>query len=311
MRDARDEQARAWLVRLNSGRATEADRAAHVEWCREPSNADAWKRAHRAWSLLGRLGSSAAEVDALVAPKPERTHARRAVLAAAVTALLLGGVWSYRPYPIAGLFADAATAPGVTRTMTLADGSRIALNGATAIDVRMNGDVREVELLAGEAMFEVTHDAGRPFTVSAGGARVTVTGTRFTVRKIGDRITMMLAEGSVTASSSGDPSEINARPGQRVEWEEGHMTSSAVPIAQIGAWRGGRMVFLSRSLAEVLDELSLYRSGRIAMIGDVGRLRVTGAFDTARPEQLLASLPESLPVTVTEIGPITILRHAD
>jgi transmembrane sensor len=55
------------------------------------------------------------------------------------------------------------TKVGEQRSVLLADGSRVTLNTASRIEVRLQADQRVVQLLQGEALFEVAHDAQRPF----------------------------------------------------------------------------------------------------------------------------------------------------
>lgn len=63
--------------------------------------------------------------------------------------------------------------------------------------VRYRAGQRIVALLEGEAMFEVTHDAARPFMVDAGIGTVTVTGTRFDVRRDESMVEVAVESGSV------------------------------------------------------------------------------------------------------------------
>ncbi|WEK45172.1 MAG: FecR family protein [Candidatus Andeanibacterium colombiense] len=307
--DLRDQQARAWLARLHGGRASADDRAAHARWrADDAANEAAWTRAERTWVMLGALGGSAAEFErAHGRPKPGT--ARRAAFVAGLAAVLcLGAVWSYRPYPVAGLFADAATAPGERRSFALDDGSRVTLTGSSVVDFEMDGGHRGATLIEGEALFEVAHDPAHPFVVRAGDARVMVTGTRFTVRRTAAGATLMLAQGSVNAASAAGGAALAIRPGGRVDWAGGRMAAGQVPLRDIAAWQRGRLIFRSRPLSEVLETLSLYRGGRIYAPGAAGSLRVTGVIDVARPDLFLAGLPESLPVQVTRFGPITIIR---
>ena len=51
----------------------------------------------------------------------------------------------------------------VSHTVTLADGTRVTLDGATRLEVRLGARRRQVELVRGEAFFDVAHDAARPF----------------------------------------------------------------------------------------------------------------------------------------------------
>jgi transmembrane sensor len=57
---------------------------------------------------------------------------------------------------------------GERRTLTLADGSSIDLNARSKVRVRFSNAERDVELLQGQALFEVAKDKARPFVVTAG-----------------------------------------------------------------------------------------------------------------------------------------------
>jgi transmembrane sensor len=89
------------------------------------------------------------------------------------------------------------TAPGEQRTVVLEEGSRITLNTRTRIAVHLARHVREVVLRDGEAFFEVSKDASRPFTVrtSIGSARAI--GTRFDVYLEDNHLSVTTQEGKV------------------------------------------------------------------------------------------------------------------
>src|SRR3546814_10209376 len=73
---------------------------------------------------------------------------------------------------------------------------------------------RRVELAEGEALFRVEHDAGRPFTVEAGNGRVTVTGTRFDVRRDADSTRVAVEQGSVKVQGRDATQEIGRASGR-------------------------------------------------------------------------------------------------
>ena len=73
------------------------------------------------------------------------------------------------------------TAVGEQREMQLPDGSMIALNTDSQLEVTYGENYRDVRLLKGEALFEVTRDPARPFIVDAGIRRVEAVGTAFVV----------------------------------------------------------------------------------------------------------------------------------
>ena len=56
------------------------------------------------------------------------------------------------------------TAAGEVRQLALADGSRVTLDGGTAVDIDLAGDARRVRLYRGEVYVEVA-PGGKPFVV--------------------------------------------------------------------------------------------------------------------------------------------------
>ena len=67
------------------------------------------------------------------------------------------------------------------RRITLEDGSVVHMDANSRITVLISTTQRQIELLTGRVLFEVTHDPRRPFSVIAGNARTTDLGTRFQV----------------------------------------------------------------------------------------------------------------------------------
>ena len=97
-----------------------------------------------------------------------------------------------------------STAVGEQRSITLADGSLIKLNTRTTIRHRFDESTRRVELIEGEALFDVARDEQRPFIVTAGATEVRVLGTSFNVYKQSDlEATVSVLEGRVTVRATG------------------------------------------------------------------------------------------------------------
>ena len=87
-------------------------------------------------------------------------------------------------------------------------------------------------------------------------------------------------------------------------------TPVAVDRAAGEAWRHGRLVFYRASLADVVAELERYRGGRILPLGRrLADLRVTGAFDTARPDDALDVIAAALSIEVSRLPLGLVLLH--
>jgi transmembrane sensor len=248
----------------------------------------------------------AARLRALCEAPPER-HQRRPVLryavAASVLAVALGlGLFSGLNHP-APYTAEFSTALGERRHVALPDGSVVDLDSRSRIQVRFETDRRSVELTEGEAMFSVEHDTRRPFVVEAGSGKVTVTGTRFDVRR-GSRDTRVVVEqGTVKVqgreAADSDFINLTAGLGTHVDAQGKVADAYTVNPAEMTAWRNGKLVFNNASLAEVAEQVSRYREKPLK-VGNaaVGNLRLTSVFKSDNTDALLKALPNILPVAV-------------
>lgn len=77
------------------------------------------------------------------------------------------------------------------------DGSILWLNSSTTINVDYSEDYRRINLMTGEAHFEVAKDATRPFEVYADNRLVRAIGTAFTVHKLNGKVEVLVSEGTV------------------------------------------------------------------------------------------------------------------
>jgi transmembrane sensor len=166
---------------------------------------------------------------------------------------------------VAGFFAFAMlsnrdapyaieTSAGETRTVSLADGSEILLNGGTKIVLDKN-DTRLVEIARGEARFAVKHDDSDPFTVVAGEQRLVDMGTVFNVVRTDRQLRVGVAEGAVRVE--GMARTIELRPGDSLAADKnGKIEISQRPVAAIGSWADGELIYDQAPLEQVAGDLS-------------------------------------------------------
>lgn len=274
-------EAAAWLARLYGD---DDVRPALDAWLAEdPAHAAAFARASEVWAILPRA-ARAGEERAHVGPAPERARLPGVAVAIAASLLLgLGALWWSL-----GSAGDYATRPGEQKVATLEDGSRIALNTDTRVGVQFDGGRRHIKLEKGEAMFEVAHDADRPFVVVAGDTRVQAIGTVFIVRRTADDVIVTLIKGKV-AVSHGQPSAAGAtegplmlRPGEKLtEPEDGPIRIEPESVEVATAWRRGQTVFRETPLGSAVSELNRY-GGPVIVVDDprIAALPISGVFAT-------------------------------
>jgi transmembrane sensor len=182
--------------------------------------------------------------------------------AAAAVVLLIAGTFIWRAVGRDGSGSEAATYAtlvGQTDSVALADGTRILLGPGSQLTVSAayGAATREVEL-RGEALFDVPHDATRPFTVRAGNAIIEDLGTTFAVRSdIADEVRVVVTSGSVRLR----PANAAAQNGVTLQAGERGVLSAGVTTAQPAApeddlaWTRGHLVFDGAPLHVVAAEL--------------------------------------------------------
>jgi transmembrane sensor len=119
-----------------------------------------------------------------------------ATAACAMSLVIAGAVWWQAEH-----FPLYATDIGERRSITLADGSTVDLNARSRIRVEFSGAERHVELLQGQALFQVAKDKNRPFIVASGDATVRAVGTQFDVNRKASGTTVTVLEGRVAVYS--------------------------------------------------------------------------------------------------------------
>lgn len=292
--EAIEDQALDWLIRRNAPDWAEDGQLELDAWLEESmAHKAAFWRADYLWQQADRIRSLGFDNDHLV-----DDHDRRrkwwptAVAASLVAAVGIGGL------SLAPRFFDQAvqqqvqqarfdTPIGGRRVVPLVDGSKVELNTQTALRTSIGRSMREVWLDSGEAFFEIAHRDGEPFVVHAGRQTITVLGTKFSVRRDRDRVTVNVLEGRVrvedregtmthasiitagdTAISRGPSTLIAAKSDERVE--------NAL------AWRDGMLSFDQAPLTEVVGEFNRYNRIRLVVTdAAAGQIPIGGSFQAS------------------------------
>lgn len=209
--------------------------------------------------------------------------------------------------------ADHVTSTAEVRSLDLEDGTAVSLAPDSAIAVAFDSGERKVELLQGEAFFEVTSDPDRAFRVTADEMNVTVLGTAFNVRLADRSVSVAVREGLVgLRPGSGLPPETGD-PAERLEltagdWavldENAEVRRGRLPPDEIGAWREGRLVARERAMSDVLDDLRRYHTGLILLTDPaLGTQKVTGIYNLDDPVAAVRVLASPLGASVRQITP--------
>lgn len=334
--DPRLEEAMDWLLRLRQAPDDLGLRGEVETWhTADPDHARAWQQARKAWQVMGELPPATAgawetkttpipppgpsparppsarrKTRAAGRPRRARTGLALAALAAAACLALVFG-----PSLVLRLQADHVTAAAETRRLTLEDGSVLHLAPESAVDLRFTAEGRKVALLAGDAFFEVTPDAQRPFVVVAADLEARVVGTAFGVGLSAGAISVEVESGvvGVRAEAAVPPVDLRLDLGQHLHFDRDSKTAALDRRApgDMATWRHGKLLVIDASIAEVVEELRRYQSGWIVIADErLAAKRVNGIYDLRNPDSALRALVHPAGGRVQEITPLLrVLRR--
>lgn len=311
--DACAREAIAWMVRLQSGEAGEADQAAFAAWlAKDERHRLAWQHLSApvsqvfapARSFGQKLPGHGLRMAQAVDDAQSRLQRRRRALRGA---LALGGLGAgtaalvQRWTPLQEQFADMHTATGERRRFVLSDGSSLLLNARSAADLEFDAQQRGVRLRRGAAVADIVPERRRRFSLQlrhgevrsvamAGTARVLVQ------QRQEDSLVVALQEAFDLRPLAGPG--LRLAPGEAASLSrDGARVQPEAPTAA-DAWVRGRVVAYDRPLGEVVDALRAYRVGLIRISEEAAALRVYGNYPLDDTLQALASIAETLPVLV-------------
>ncbi len=211
---------------------------------------------------------------------------------------------------------EAATGTGELRDLALPDGSQVAMNANSRLQVHYYPYRRETVLDKGEAFFKVAPDTNKPFTVTSGHSEVRVVGTAFNVRAAPPEVVVQVQEGRVALRSTlpGSPQPVTLTAGMAMALEpaRGHYRQLAVKADEVAEWRTGQVYFQRRPLAQVAQELARYLDAPVVVADPAIRaIPISGLLALADPERFLLALPSVADVRVQRLpeGGWRILRQ--
>jgi transmembrane sensor len=294
------EQAAEWLVRLQEG-ATREQQDACEQWrASDPQHALAWERAERLLDKLGTLPPQLAMPVLSRAPTASRRAAVARIVALMLSVPVAWGGWRYaqsQPWS-----ADLHTAVGERRMVTLADGTGITLNTASAIDVRYTSAERLITLRNGEMLVRSGHaHDGRPLRIATPDGTLQALGTLFNVRRHACGTSLAVLEGAVRITPACAPEEaLVIDAGSQTRFNQRHVAPIRATDASMTAWTSGMLLADQMRLDELVAELSRYRNGLLRVDPAVAALRVSGAFPVDNSERTLDMLVSTYPVDAVQ-----------
>jgi transmembrane sensor len=237
-----------------------------------------------------------------------RWTAAAAVVVAAVSA---AAWWQFTRPPV------YETDVGEQRTVLLDDGSVVRLNSRSKFSVRLEPERRGIELLEGQALFEVAKDPTRPFIVKSGDIAIRAVGTAFDVYRKQTGTVVTVVEGAVQVSLEGAGAAVDREDSGSARGEENKPLSAGqqavvkplgtierregVNVAAATSWLQRELVFSGESLGSVVDEFNRYNKRTIVLTDpSLVDLRVNAVFNSTNPEALLKFVSRYDGIQVTQ-----------
>lgn len=290
-----------WLARQdNTAEWTASDEQQLHDWLDgHVAHRVAWLRLKRAWDRADALGESRWASPWRFAPPAGRGHHGRIAAFACAVIASVGLYLAHAPQLAPAEREQFATAVGARQGLTLADGSHVMLNTHTRARVAISGKERKFWLDEGEAFFDIQRDPGRPFVLLAGNDRITVLGTKFSVRRDGDLTRVTVLEGRVKFEAGAAARHTDGAESSTI------LTPNYSAIASAGSvlvgvktaqeterelsWRSGWLEFDNRPLAEIAAEFNRYNRRQL-VIDDAGGLLLSGRFDMYNVDGFVRSI---------------------
>jgi transmembrane sensor len=303
------EQAAKWATQIEVGSIDPATHEPLRKWLEgNPRRRGALLRAEAALSFLDRGRALSG-----IVPKPQARPIwiRRKFLfaGAALAASILGAaVWVAAPHRY-------GTSVGEIKQLPLSDGSVIAINTQSAVEVAMSSKVRQVTLTSGEAWFKVAHDKARPFVVSAGRIRVRAVGTAFSVRRRDEGADVQVTEGVVEMWTIGEENRrVQMSAGSRStvsEYEPPKILKASSDIERSLAWREGRIVLEGETLDEAVAQFNRYNTRKLTISdSQLAEEKLVGQFRATDPVTFADAVATTLGATIVEEGDTIRLSRA-
>ncbi len=307
-------QAAEWFARLQDKALHEEDYLRWQAWlAADPAHARVWQRVEAISqpfkALAGAVPAATARATLGQVHASERRHVlRRLGLGVTILGcgLLLRQTLPWQGWLNAYAIANAPyrTQMGERKQWRLQDGTLLALNTATAVDVTYDQALRRIVLHQGEVLITTAHDLhqpARPLVVDTAHARLTALGTRFTVRGDLQGGHVAVFEGTVRVSPQAAAS-VEVLAGQQASFTATGVVADGRADFAREAWSRGQLVADNVQLANFIAELNRYTRVPIRVQPAVANLHLVGVYPLNHPKQdiplILAAIESVLPVRI-------------
>ena len=296
-------EAALWFGRMRNAEPDDPQRGCFEAWLMaSPEHAAEYAAFDDLWVDLESTPRMQAIANAMSHRQQSGQRRMRAIALALIAVFVgtFGGRQAWLHWPQ----YELEIAAGPIRQVSLPDGSEIVIDAASKATVRYTRSGRYVDIVQGDAIFDVAHDAQRPFRVEGGSAHVTVLGTRFAVTRLDESTRVSVERGRVSVESDATAPGLLLTAGQVAEVPS---RSESVPrlsnkrAEDAFAFEHGSLVFDEATLAEVAQSLSRHRSEPVRVASALkSEPKLTAVVQLKDIDSFLRVLPSIAPVVLQQ-----------
>ncbi|KAE9650536.1 FecR domain-containing protein [Pseudomonas sp. PB106] len=295
------DQAIHWQVRLGFNQPDEQTQRAFEHWLQQrPEHLLAWQR-------VKALGDEFAGMPAQLSRQTlngahHGIRRRESLKLLGLLATVGAAAWLGRDYtPVPAMLAQQRSSTGEQRRVQLDDGSLIQLNSDSAVDSVFDAQRRLIILRRGEIIVNVGADEhaaqARPFWVQTRDGVMRAQSARFLAWERDDG-TLLSVQGGTVAVFPGASQPLEAGSSVQAKNQVLFTSSGAREYRDNGldlwSWSDGVISVRDMRLRDFVAELSRYRPGVLRCAEEVAERRISGTFQLADNDQVLALVAQSL-----------------
>lgn len=317
-------QAAEWFAILGDENTTDEERRRWQHWlAADAAHAQAWQRVEAISRPFVQVADVGAGAGRTTLAKARVLGRRRMLQALGLGGAMLGSgmllrralPWQDWTHDFRIARAEQRTAIGERRLLTLEDGTRLAINTASAVDVIFDKNLRRIVLHDGEILVDSApdnHTPARALVVDTPCGRFTALGTRFNVRTDLQHGQLAVFDGTVRATLLGNARSSDIPAGEQIRFTPDRIEPAGHADPAREGWARGQLIADNITLRTFVDELTRYTEVPIRLDPAAAQLRLVGVYSIAAPErdvpQILAALEVGLPIRIAPLqgGGLTI-----
>ena len=184
-------------------------------------------------------------------------------------------------------------------SFNLPDGTKGWLNSGSSLTYSIPFSNNRNVSLDGEAWFDVAHDKGHPFEVTAGASKVKVLGTSFNVSAYQESqyIEVVLQQGKVEFYQNNLAEKITLAPSQKLVFSHGKVDVTSTDPSKYQAWTEGKLVFRGDNMVEVARRIERWYNVTVILSDEeLEKYSFRATFEDDSLEEVLRLLGMTSPI---------------